>query len=263
MSERATGDVLLTDVALRRGGRTILDGVTARIRAGEATAVVGPSGAGKSTLLAVIAGIEPADSGEVVNPHPLERTGVVLQSYGLVRLLTAAENVELAIQGGGTPREEVRDRAAAELERFGLGHLADRRTDELSGGQQQRLAIARALVIRPDLLIADELTSELDPRNRERTLEQILGLRSEGVTVVLATHDAAVAARCDHVVEVGRVEVAVESEAGRALAAQSAEREQRRRIRAQEEVVRREQERLADLRAALERLVRARDGQDP
>jgi putative ABC transport system ATP-binding protein len=257
----SSGDIVLDGVVLRRDGRAVLDGVSARIPAGRATAVVGPSGAGKSTLLAVVAGFEPADAGTVTNPYEPGRTGVVLQAYGLVRLLTAAENVELALQHTGLPPAEVRERAAAELERFGLGRLADRRTDELSGGQQQRLAIARALVVRPDLLIADELTSELDPRNRERTLAAILGLREHGVTVLLATHDAAVAGDCDHVVQVGPVEAAAaqQSVAMRTAAIDTAEREQRRRIRAQEELVVREEARLADMRLALERLLRSRD----
>lgn len=248
----------LRGVGVVRDGRAVLDDVSASIPAGTAAAVVGPSGAGKSTLLAVVAGLEPADSGSALNPFPPERTGVVLQNYGLVRLLTAAENVELALQALALPVDEVLSRAAAELDRFGLGALADRRTEQLSGGQQQRLAIARALVIRPDLVIADEITSELDPRNRERTLREILALRDRGVTVLLATHDPEVAARCDQVVRVGAGAPtgAATSVAARRDRAVEAEREQRRRIRAQEEVVRREQARLDDMRSALERLQR-------
>jgi putative ABC transport system ATP-binding protein len=220
--------------------------------------VTGPSGAGKSTLLALLAGFEAPDTGTVRNPFPLARTGVVMQAYGLVPLLTAAENVELALQHAGPPPAEVRRRAAEELDRFGLTALADRRADELSGGQRQRLAIARALVHRPDLLLADEPTSELDPRNRERILAELLGLREEGVTVILATHDLEVAKRCDGRVEIlrGARDDALEVE--RARAAEHARRDQRRRIAAQQEVVRREQARLADMQRALERLERDR-----
>lgn len=251
-----SGPIELHDVLLRRGGRTILDGLTATVPAGAATAVVGPSGAGKSTLLAVVAGFEPVDAGRVDNPFPPARTGVVLQAYGLIRLLTAAENVELALQPTGLPAAEVRARAARQLARFGLEALADRRTDELSGGQQQRLAIARALVVEPDLLLADELTSELDPRNRDRILAEILGLTERGTTVLIATHDAAVAARCDHVVRVGREPEGAAP--ARVAAAETAIEQQRRRIRAQQEVVEREQARLDDLQAALDRLLDGR-----
>jgi putative ABC transport system ATP-binding protein len=234
------------------------------VPAGAATAVVGPSGAGKSTLLAVLAGLERPDVGAVEIAVPTARMSVVLQNYGLIRLLTAAETVELALQTADRDAAEIVDRAADELERFGLGGLADRRIDELSGGQQQRLALARALITRPELLIADELTSELDPRNRARVLDEVLGLRAQGVTVVLATHDPDVASRCDHVIDVGgaRSTASAESREARRSAARLIVEEQQRRIDAQREIVDRESAKLRLLEQARDRLLDADGGAD-
>jgi putative ABC transport system ATP-binding protein len=195
-----------------RGGRRILDGVDVEVRPGERLAVTGPSGAGKSSLLAVLAGLEPADRGVVrlgddvvragVDPALRQRVGIVLQGYGLLSLLTAAENVELALQARRRPRGEVRDRARAVLVSVGLGPRADHLVEELSGGEQQRVAIARALVGEPAVLLADEPTAELDAENRERILALVLAVADRGGAVAIATHDPDVAARCDRRVHV-------------------------------------------------------------
>jgi len=122
--------------------------------------------------------------------------GLVLQGYGLVSVLTAAENVEVALQGLGLSRDEVRDRAAAALAEVGLEPVGDHLVEQLSGGQQQRVAVARALAMDPAVLLADELTAELDAHSRTRVLALVLGAARRGTLVVLATHDPEVADAC-------------------------------------------------------------------
>jgi putative ABC transport system ATP-binding protein len=180
---------------------TILDGVSVQVFAGEVLAVMGPSGSGKSSLLALLAGLEIPDSGTVRNGHgPLTGVpatyGIVLQGYGLVNLLTAAENVEVALQARHLPASFVRSRAAEVLARVGLEHVADHLVEELSGGQQQRVAIARALATDPGVLIADEITAELDSATKNVIADLVLDRARHGLAVVLATHDPALAARC-------------------------------------------------------------------
>jgi putative ABC transport system ATP-binding protein len=203
-------------VSYARNGRTILDHVSVVATPGTSLAVVGPSGSGKSSLLALMAGLERPDSGTVrrdgSGSAPVV-TGLILQGYGLVSVLTAAENVEVPLQAGAAgplDRSEVRIRAAAALDRVGLTAVADHLIEELSGGQQQRVAIARALVLQPTVLFADELTAELDREWKDRVVDLVLGIADGGGTVVLATHDLQIAARCDHVVRLvdGRVSAA-------------------------------------------------------
>ena len=126
------------------------------------------------------------------------------QSFGLLSLLTAAENVELALQGLDRRRRPARGRlreaARDALDTVGLSTRADNLVEELSGGEQQRVALARALVTSPDLLLADEPTAQLDPANRERVTELLLGLARSGATVVIATHDDDLSSRCTAVI---------------------------------------------------------------
>ncbi|MGN6332515.1 MAG: ABC transporter ATP-binding protein [Motilibacteraceae bacterium] len=214
--------VSATGLVLVRGGRRILDGVDMLAQPGRILAVTGPSGSGKSTLLSVLAGQVRADEGEVrLGEHvvgergragaPDAVLGMVLQGYGLLPVLTAAENVELPLQLRGVPRAQVRARAARALVRAGLGEVVegagDRLAEELSGGQQQRVAVARGLVVDPDVLLADEPTSELDAATRDVVVAALREEADLGATVVLATHDPEVAAVCDaelHLVD-GRV----------------------------------------------------------
>jgi ABC-type lipoprotein export system ATPase subunit len=195
-------------VSYARTGRSILDRVSLVARPGQATAVVGPSGSGKSSLLAILAGLEAPDSGTV--SRPTGRPGIVLQAYGLAGLLSAAENVEMALQGGALGSlspSRIRAASAAALAGVGLGEQADHLVEELSGGQQQRVAIARALVTDPQVMIADEFTTELDHDTKQHALELILAIARRGGVVVIATHDGEIAARCDQIVTLvdGRV----------------------------------------------------------
>jgi putative ABC transport system ATP-binding protein len=187
-------------------GRPVLTGVSVGARPGEILAVTGTSGAGKTTLLSAMAGLLPPASGTVlVDGAPLGdrdhavSLGVVLipQDNGLAAILTVAENISVAvIATGGTPAQ-ARRRTAESLEPLGLSGQANQLIEELSGGQQQRTAIARGLALRGDVLLADEITSELDAVNRQRVMELLRAEAVRGAAVVLATHDPEAAAACD------------------------------------------------------------------
>jgi putative ABC transport system ATP-binding protein len=187
-------------------GDPVLRDVSVSIRPGELLAVTGPSGAGKSTLLAAMAGLLPLVGGRVlIDGEPLGgrdhavSLGVVLipQDNGLAAILTAAENIAVAmIATGGTPAQARRGTAES-LDRVGLAGHGDQLIEELSGGQQQRTAIARGLALAGDVLLADEVTSELDAANRQRVIELLRGEADRGAAVVFATPDPEAAAACD------------------------------------------------------------------
>jgi heme ABC exporter ATP-binding subunit CcmA len=187
-----------------RDGQLILDGVDLAVPAGESLAVTGPSGSGKTSLLAVLAGLTSPAAGEVFVagkrltglPGPRDGVAMILQGYGLVSLLTAAENIEVAVRAAGVPARDAQVAAAAVLDELGLGAHAGQIVEELSGGQQQRVAVARALARQPRLLIADEPTAELDQAARAVALARMLAVTDHGGAVVLATHDPEVAERC-------------------------------------------------------------------
>ena len=191
-----------------------LRGVDLAVRAGELLALTGPSGSGKSTLLNLCGLIDTPDEGtvhlggvEVRKGDEAERTrlrrdalGFVFQSFNLVPVMTVAENVDYPLFLAGVGAKERRARVAAQLEAVGLQDHAGHRPDALSGGQRQRAAIARALVKRPRLVIADEPTASLD----SVTATQVLDLmrergHAEGAAFVIATHDSRLTDRCDRV----------------------------------------------------------------
>ena len=192
-----------------REGQVILDGLDVTVPAGSSLAVIGPSGSGKTSLLAILSGLNPPAAGEVFvdgerrsgTPAPWAGVSMVLQGYGLVSLLTAAENIEVAVRAAGIPAAEAQTAAATALEDLGLGPHAGQIVEELSGGQQQRVAVARALARKPRLLIADEPTAELDLAARTIVLDRMLGVTGHGGAVVLATHDPEVADRCDEILD--------------------------------------------------------------
>ncbi len=204
--EHTAAELTASQVGYFRAGRAVLTDVTLTAYAGSAVAVTGPSGSGKSSLLALLAGLERPTNGEVrLAGVPLrpgdaaqrQRYGLILQGYGLVSVLTAAENVELVLQARGVPAAEVVARALAALDRVGMGEAADHLVEELSGGQQQRVAVARALVVDPEVILADEPTAELDAGNRQLILGLLLDQARMGRIVVLASHDREVADACD------------------------------------------------------------------
>jgi putative ABC transport system ATP-binding protein len=194
------------DVGVVGPAGPLLSGVTLEARPGEVLAVTGSSGSGKTTLLSVLGGLLPADEGTVEydgrpvgtrSGEPRPGTAFVLQTYGLVPTLTAEENVAIAMRARALAPAEAARRAVAALDRVGVGDLAERLIQELSGGQLQRVAVARALAVEPDVLLADEPTSELDETNRDLVVAEIRAEAGRGAVVVLATHDPEVADMCD------------------------------------------------------------------
>jgi putative ABC transport system ATP-binding protein len=197
------------DVVKSFGQTPALRGASVTVAGGEILAVMGPSGSGKSTLLHCLAGIFTPDRGEVwfggrrldalseAERTSLRRTafGFVFQFGQLVPELTIADNIALPLLLNRVKRKVAYEKAAAWLDRLELSGLGGRRTGELSGGQAQRVAVARALVTRPQILFADEPTGSLDSLTGEMVINLIVGLaRQEGTTVILVTHDARVAA---------------------------------------------------------------------
>jgi len=200
--------LVVTGLDVVREGRRLVAGLSLTASTGEVVGVAGPSGSGKTSLLAVLAGLADADAGSVTfDGEPVAgaaaagRVGVVLQGYGLVPVLTAVENVEVALQHADLDAAEVADAGRATLSRVLLDGLGDRLVDRLSGGQQQRVAVARALVVRPRLLVADEPTSELDEATRDHVLAELRAEARRGAVVVVASHDPAVLDTCDRVVD--------------------------------------------------------------
>ncbi|TYC70131.1 ABC transporter ATP-binding protein [Stappia sp. BW2] len=220
--------IALKDVHLTLGegaGRVhILKGIDLQIEKGASVGLVGPSGSGKSTLLMVMAGLERADEGSVnvagselgpLSEDQLARfrgrnVGIIFQSFHLVPNMTALENVAVPLELAGDAAAF--DKARAELDAVGLAHRMNHYPAQLSGGEQQRVAVARALVVEPEILIADEPTGNLD----ESTGAQIVDLmftaqKNRGTTLVLVTHDPSLATRCDRMIRVRSGEIEEET----------------------------------------------------
>ncbi|AUL44050.1 ABC transporter ATP-binding protein [Bordetella parapertussis] len=195
-------------VADAGGELSILDGIDFTVRAGSAVAITGSSGSGKSTLLGLLAGLDVPSSGSVhlagqdlfaLDEDGRARlrashVGFVFQSFQLLPNLTALENVMLPLELAGQPAREA---AQAMLRRVGLGERLHHYPRTLSGGEQQRVSLARAFVVQPDLLFADEPTGSLDAATGETVIDLMFDLhREHGTTLVLVTHDPELAARC-------------------------------------------------------------------
>jgi ABC-2 type transport system ATP-binding protein len=185
--------VVLEAVGLRKvyGAREALRDVSIEARAGERVACIGPNGAGKTTLLTILAGILPADGGEVKSTAG--RAGWVPQALALYSKLTVAENLRLFASLERVP--DVDATVARMLEHSGLAERADERVERLSGGNRQRVNVAIGLLADPAVLLMDEPSSALDPRQRERLWDHIQGLVGAGKTVVYATHTLSEAER--------------------------------------------------------------------
>jgi putative ABC transport system ATP-binding protein len=208
----------------RGGGASVvaLDGVSLRIADGEKLAIMGPSGSGKSTLLSLLGGLDRPTRGEyllegesvtALDDDALSairnRTiGFVFQSFHLLPHLSVVENVETPLVYSAVPPVEWRARALRALERVGLVSRADHRPSELSGGEAQRAAIARALVTQPRLILADEPTGNLDSTTGEQIARLLDDLHGEGRTIVLVTHNEALARRAQRMIQLrdGRIE---------------------------------------------------------
>ena len=193
-----------------------LKGVDLRINSGEFVAIVGPSGSGKSTLMNLVgcldtptggtyllrdkevAGLDKNELAKIRN----ERVGFVFQNFSLLPQITAFENVEMPLLFGGIPRKERKERANALLAKVGLADRMEHRPTELSGGQMQRVAVARALAMNPDIVLADEPTGNLDTSSGGDVMSLFEELWKQGRTMIVITHDAALARRAGRIVEI-------------------------------------------------------------
>lgn len=214
----------LKDAALSLDGNAgrvdILHGVTLDVQRGETLGLVGPSGSGKSSLLMLMGGLERATGGSVIalgqdlttmseDQLALFRRnhmGVVFQSFHLIPTMTALENVATPLELAGD--RDAFAKAAAELDAVGLGHRAGHYRSQMSGGEQQRVALARAAAPKPDILLADEPTGNLDGANGAAIIDLLFSLRDKhGATLVLVTHSNTLAARCDRIIRLadGRI----------------------------------------------------------
>ncbi|MGO8753068.1 MAG: ABC transporter ATP-binding protein [Thermoguttaceae bacterium] len=195
--------------AVRSDPVKAVDSVDLEVSVGEMVVLLGPSASGKTTLLGLIAGLDRPNSGSVelfgerlaeLSDAALAylrrmRIGLVFQDFKLLRGLAAWENVTLPLVPDGAPWAARRRRAEELFERFAIAEVADRPPEQLSGGQQQRIALARAMVHDPDLLLADEPTSQVDPQSAERILAALEEMVAQGKTVIVTTHDPTLTVR--------------------------------------------------------------------
>ena len=192
----------ITDLHKSYGSNTVCRGINLTIEAGEMVCLIGASGSGKSTLLRCLNLLEPIDDGVIeldgvdiaepgFDPRPVrKRIGIVFQSFNLFPHMTAMDNVMLAPRRvHGLSRDALLPDVTALFQRFGLGEHMSHYPDQLSGGQQQRVAIVRALAMKPEIMLFDEITSALDPELVGEVLDVLRQLRAEGMTMVLATHE--------------------------------------------------------------------------
>jgi putative ABC transport system ATP-binding protein len=195
---------------------TALRGINLRIEPGEYAVIMGASGSGKSTLLNLLGCLDHVSGGEYMlggefvsnltddqlSEIRSRKIGFIFQSYNLIQQLNILENIEVPLFYQGVPEHEARERAVSIASRLGLADRLEHKPMELSGGQQQRVAIARSLVCNPILMLADEPTGNLDSKTGEEILEVIDELHAEGKTIVMVTHDDAIAQRAERVIRV-------------------------------------------------------------
>ena len=200
---------------------TALRGIDLRIEPGEYAVIMGASGSGKSTLLNLLGCLDHITGGEYLlggervsnlsddrlSEIRSRKIGFIFQSYNLIQQLNILENIEVPLFYQGVPEHEARERAVRLASRLGLADRLEHKPMELSGGQQQRVAIARSLVCNPILMLADEPTGNLDSRTGEEILEVIDELHAEGKTIVMVTHDDAIARRAQRVIRVSDGEI--------------------------------------------------------
>ena len=194
----------------------VLKHVSFSMKEGEYVAVMGPSGSGKTTLMNIVGCLDQATSGEFVldgqdmgkcsdnemSDIRLKKIGFVFQSFQLLPRQTALENVALPLIYAGVSRKERQKLAAAALERVGLADRMEFKPNQLSGGQKQRVAIARAMVNSPEILLADEPTGSLDSKSGSQVMDLFRQLSREGVSILMITHDAGIAAHADRILEI-------------------------------------------------------------
>lgn len=213
--------IQVTDVSkrYRRGQEVItaLGNLSLDVRKGELLAIVGPSGSGKTTLSHIIGGLSTPDSGSVtvagqklklrsdksISKYRNSQVGFVFQSFSLIPTYTAAENVMIPLIVAGVPPKKRRQLAAQYLKLVGLEKRIDQRADRLSGGERQRVSIARALVNKPQIIIADEPTGNLDSVRGEEIMKILEDLSHQhNIAVLMVTHDLALAKRADRIIHI-------------------------------------------------------------
>ena len=208
-----------------------LRGVTMSVASGEMVGIMGPSGSGKSTLMHLVGCLDTPTEGsvrirgqDVSSLRETElavvrnrRVGFVFQQFNLLPRISVLENVATPLLYAGVPARERRDQAAAALENVGLGDRLRHRPNELSGGQRQRVAVARALVTRPSIILADEPTGNLDSTTGKAILELFEAINSGGTTVLIVTHDPGIAEICPRVVYLRDGLIASETENSRVV----------------------------------------------
>ncbi|PIU48673.1 MAG: macrolide ABC transporter ATP-binding protein [Candidatus Hydrogenedentes bacterium CG07_land_8_20_14_0_80_42_17] len=193
-----------------------LTGVSLKILRGDYVSIMGPSGSGKSTLLNLLGCLDRSDSGiylfegrDVSSLSDTElsslrqnRIGFVFQFFHLISRLTAAENIELPMIFAGIDRKERRDRIMEGLNSVGLAHRAKHRPEQLSGGERQKIAIARAIAMRPSILLADEPTGNLDSKSGREIIDLLESMNQNGLTLVIVTHDSLIGSRATRKVKI-------------------------------------------------------------
>jgi putative ABC transport system ATP-binding protein len=208
-----------------------LAGIHLELRRGEYAAIAGPSGCGKSTLLSLLGLLDsPTEGSYWLNEKPVaelslaERTrirnqeiGFIFQNFNLIGDLSVFENVELPLTYRGMAAAERRERVGEALDKVGMGHRAKHLPSQLSGGQQQRVAVARALVGRPLILLADEPTGNLDSKNGEAVMELLRELHQDGATVCMVTHDTRYAKHAERAIHLFDGRIVEETKAGEAV----------------------------------------------
>lgn len=193
----------------------ILKNINLTLPMGKTVSITGPSGSGKTSLLMLLSGLERPSAGSVVidgtridgmgedalAAFRRDHIGIVFQNFHLIPTMTALENVAVPLEFAGAPDAFARARTA--LETVGLGHRLDHYPGQMSGGEQQRVAVARAFVTRPRIILADEPTGNLDADTGEKIMAALFALtRTQGTTLILVTHDATLAARCDMAIHI-------------------------------------------------------------
>jgi polar amino acid transport system ATP-binding protein len=202
VSQGTQPKVRIANVSKSFGASQVLRDISLDVSAGEVVSLIGASGSGKTTLLRCVNLLEPIDDGAILldgdeissvgrDPNPVRRrVGIVFQSFNLFPHMSVSRNITLALSKVlGQSGEEALERAAELLKRFGLAEKADVYPDQLSGGQQQRVAIIRALAMRPEVLLLDEITSALDPELVGEVLDVVRELKGSGITLLIATHE--------------------------------------------------------------------------
>lgn len=192
-----------------------LTDINMEVGKGEFVGIMGPSGSGKTTLLNLVATIDQPTSGEILiegkDPHQLSKNklakfrrqqlGFVFQDFNLLHTLTVEENIVLPLTLDGKKVKEMKEKANVIAEKLGISHIMKKRTFEISGGQAQRVAVARAMIHQPKLLLADEPTGNLDSKSSRDVMEMLENINeTEETTMLLVTHDAQAASYCDRVI---------------------------------------------------------------